>query len=555
MVIATVLAFVLGTLTPGSAGADDAAPDETTTSEPQPTPAGPTPADPPVTEPDDGESSDTLLKPLAESVGAGPEAVPESTVLVVGSRASVDVAANDSCPGIQTCTYAVGGYVPADWGVVVSPTGTMSFAIPAKAKPRLYNLYYTVTHESGTSQGYLSVAVTPDNFAAPSRMMFTHPYRKRHREKIRRYVLRSINSVPAGERIQLVSWSFASDAYFRALKKARNRGASVQIVLAMRNRASNSDYGRLKRAFGTSITPTGSWVRKCRNSCRGVGGTMHAKIFLFSAVYRTRHVMLTGSANLTDFAVTNQWNQTHAVSGNQAIYDDGVRIFQQLLLDRQASPMYVESPFPGTGITNIFYPIASRSPDSDAMYQALNRVKCWGATNTRSGRTTIQIAMYYWYQDRGKWLAKKVRQLWNRGCKVSIVYAVSSNPVKNILMSPSGRGRIPIRQILLANRDGVPIHYLHGKWVTIKGYYGADRAARMAFQGSINFSDIGFASDENFQILSGSPYRYFAKDFKLLWKDPQARAPSPVSSLSHVEGTQRGEPRLGTGVYRYLEAD
>lgn len=548
MVLATVLSFVLGTLTSGSAGADDPAPQTSSTAEPEPTPAEPTP-----TEPADGESPDGLVKPLAEALGAGPTAVPESIVLVLGSKASVNVAANDTCPGIQACTYAVGSYVPAGWGVVVSPTGTMSFKVPAKAKPRRYNLYYTVTHESGTTQGYLSVAVTPDNFSAPTRMMFTHPYRKGHRDKIRRYLLRSINSVPAGARIQLVSWSFASDAYVKALKKARKRGAIVQIVLAKRNRARNSSFGKLRKAFGTSITPNGSWVRKCTNSCRGTTGTMHSKIFLFSSVYRTPYVMMTGSANLTDFAVTNQWNQTHAVSRNKAIYDDGVRIFQQLLLDRPANPMYVESAFPG--LINVYYPTTSRTPSGDAMYKALSRVKCRGATNTASGRTIIQIAMYSWYQNRGKWLAKKVRQLWNDGCKVSIVYAISSNPVKDILMSPSGRGRIPIRQILLANTDGTPIYYIHDKWVAIKGYYGANRAARMAFHGSINFSDIGFASDENFQILSGSPYRYFAKDFKLLWKDRQARAPSPVSSISSIEGTERGEPRLGTGVYRYMEAD
>lgn len=550
MVMAMALSLVLGTLGSGSAGAEDADPGATATAEPEPTPAEPSPSDPAVSEEPDG-----LGKQLAGALGAAPTAVPESTVLVVGSRASVNVAANDACPGNQGCSYAVGSYVPPGWGVVVSPTGTMSFKIPAKAKPRRYNLYYTVTHESGTAQGYLSVAVTPDNFGAPSRMMFTHPYRKGHRDKIRRYLLRSINSVPAGERIQLVSWSFASDAYVKALKKARNRGAIVQIVLAKRNRAKNSSFGRLRKAFGTSITPHGSWVRKCTNSCRGTSGTMHSKIFLFSAVYRTPYVMMTGSANLTDFAVTNQWNQAHAVSRNKAIYDDGVRIFQQLLLDRPANPMYVESPFPGTGITNVYYPTTSRSPSGDALYKALSKVKCLGATNTRGGRTIIQIAMYSWYQNRGKWLAKKVRQLWNAGCRVSIVYAISSNPVKNILMSPGGRGRIPIRQILLANTDGTPIYYIHDKWVAIKGYYGADRGARMAFHGSINFSDIGFASDENFQILSGSPYRFFAKDFKLLWKDRQARAPSPVSSISSIEGTERGEPRLGTGVYRYLEAD
>jgi hypothetical protein len=165
--------------------------------------------------------------------------------------------------------------------------------------------------------------------------------------------------------------------------------------------------------------------------------------------------------------------------------------------------------------------------------------------------------MYAWYQTRGQWLAKRVRQLWNQGCQIQIVFAISSNPVKTILYSPSGRGRIPMRQILLTNTKHVPIYYLHDKWVTITGNYGGVPNNSISFQGSFNFSDLGFASDEQFQMIRGrDAYNRFARDFKLLWTDRQARAPSPISHIPMIEGRySQNDLRLGTGIYRYMEAD
>jgi hypothetical protein len=71
----------------------------------------------------------------------------------------------------------------------------------------------------------------------------------------------------------------------------------------------------------------------------------------------------------------------------------------------------------------------------------------------------------------------------------------------------------------------------------------------------MNISDLGFTSDENVQKLPASYYRAFARDFRLLWTAPQARAPSPVSTITNVERTAPAEPTLGTGTYRYMEAD
>lgn len=540
------LALVVGMLG-AAAEAEDSTPTAPTTPA---TTADPDASTATTTTPTATPSPEKLLQQLAN----GPvTAVGEELVLKRGLRTGLNVGANDSCA--STCTFQFVSR-PSGWPVTLSATGALTFTVPARTVPGTYRIYYRVvdTNSSQNALTAVTVRVTPDNYAAPPRMLFTHPYRKGYRYKIRNHILRSINSVPPGDRIRVASWSFSSKTYYKALNQARKRGVIVQIVLAQRNKAKNSDYRILRRLFGTALSANGSWVRKCRYSCRGVKGTMHSKIFLFSRVYRTPYVMMTGSANLTDFAVTNQWNQMNTTAGNAAIYNEGVRIFVELSNDRPAKPMYVQTTYPT--LTNYFYPAVTRSTRTDFMYKALNQVQCRGATNTKDGRTIIKIAMYAWYQDRGKWLAKKVRSLWQDGCRVQIVYGISSNPVKKILFSPSGRGRIPMRQILLTNTKGTPIYYIHDKWVAIKGRYGSTKGTSLAFQGSFNFSDIGFQSDENFQMLPGSSYYgVFSRDFDLLWKDRQARAPSPVSTITNIERTAPASPTLGTGTYRYMEND
>lgn len=503
-------------------------------------------------------SGQALTTPLP---GQPPTVQNEGLVLKRGLTDSLDVAANDVCGANpnDTCTYAVGA-IPAGWGASLTPDGhTMTIWVPRKTRPGAYSVGYTVTSNApGPVQqtaGQVVVAVTPDNYNPPAGMLFTHPYRPRYRNLIRTHVLRTINSVPTGGRIRVASWSFASWEYRSALKAAAARGVVVQIVLSGRNTKHNSDYRLLARRFGTSITPDGNWVHRCSGSCRGTTGTMHSKIFLFSQAYRTPDVEMTGSANLTDFAVSNQWNQMNTVVANPPVYDEAVHIFNQMAADRPAP--YVETHFPD--LWSYYYPRGAATPANDFMLQALGPVHCTGATNTgRSGRTIIKIAMYAWYAPRGAWLAKRVRQLWNQGCQIQIVFGLLSNQSKAILYSPAGRGRIPMRQILLTNKAHVPIYYLHDKWVAITGNYGSNTANSLSFQGSFNFDDMGFTSDEQFQMIRGrSVYNKFARDFTLLWTDRQARAPSPVSQITAVEGRYGSQDgiTLGTGIYRYMPAD
>lgn len=544
LVISLIVSLCVGALgtaaqadDPGSPGTDTPT---SATSDPTPTDQAPT----------SGSSGDALGRQLA---GPAPTVQSEFLPLKRGLTESVNVATNDACT--PSCAYTP-GTTPAGWGMNLTPEGILTIWVPGGTAPGAYSVTYNVTDSVGPAtpvQGSVTVAVTPDDYNPPAGMTFTHPYRKGYRTLIRTHVLRTINSVPSGARIQVASWSFASKAYRVALKAARARGVIVQILLSQRNTRRNSDYRLLTRIFGTQVTPDGSWVRRCRLSCRGTSGTMHSKIFLFSQAYRTPSVSMTGSANLTDFATTNQWNQMNTVTGDQPVYDEAARIFAEMVADRPAP--YVETHFPN--LWTYYYPRGGVSPRNDFILDALAPVRCKGAVNAaKGGRTIIKIAMYAWYQERGKWLAKRVRQLWNQGCQVQIVFAISSDPVKKILYSPAGRGRIPMRQILLTNKQRVPIYYLHDKWVTITGNYAGVPNNSVSFQGSFNFSDIGFKSDEQFQMIPGrDAYNRFARDFTLLWKDRQARAPSPISKFPTIGGYTENELRLGTGVYRYMEAD
>ena len=502
-----------------------------------------------------------LASTLQQALGV-PDAVDDYFVLKRGLTESINVAANDSCPPSQpaspstdACTYAV-GQIPAGWGASMTPQGVLTVWVPGKTVPGAYPLTYTVTNGNplGQDTATVAVAVTPDNFNPPAGMTFTHPYRSGYRTLIRTQVLRAINSAPSGSRIRLASWSFAGQAYRVALRDAKARGVTVQIVLAARNTRQNSDWLKLARIFGTSVTPDGTWVRKCSYSCRGTSGTMHSKIFLFSQVYRTPQVEMTGSANLTDFAVTNQWNQMNTVVNNQPVWDEAVRVFNEMAADRPAP--YVEGHY--GDIWTYYYPHGRVIPANDFMMDALAPVRCTGAVNAApGGRTIVKIAMYAWYQYRGQWLARRVRQLWDQGCRVQIVFGIMSNNAKQVLYSPRGRGRIPMRQILLTNTHQVPIYYLHDKWVAITGNYGGNPSSSVSLQGSFNFSDMGFGSDEQFQLLRGrAVYNRFARDFRLLWTDRQSRAPSPISTIPVIEGRySQNDLRLGTGVYRYMQAD
>lgn len=555
------LSLILGALG-ATASADEPttpAPGQTPSQTPDQTPA-PDPGEGTTDDPGTGQPTGQPTTGEAAAAQPAPRAVGDSVVIAAGSTVDLNVLANDVCfPGGAACQRAhlsaMTNTVPKGWTISQYADGRLRVTVPRKITGR-FGFTYTIRDKQPTPRAAtatVSVLVVPRPAAfynPPAGTLFSHPFRKGHRNLIRKQIIKTIKSVPYGGQIRIASWSFSSKKYRKALNQARKRGVSVQIVLAGRNNKYNSDWGKLKKAFGTNRKAS-SWVKRCKKSCRGVKGTQHSKMFLFSQAYQTRWVTMTGSANLTDFAVTGQWNQMTTMVNDATVYNQALGIWNEMARDRKASPMYRVYNTPDNVM--YYYPRGGVDPKNDFMMETLNKIKCTGGVG---GRTKVRIVNYAWYEDRGRWLARKVRSMWNAGCDISIVYGIMGNAIKNFLYSPKGRGRIPMRQILLANRSGDPIYYVHDKWIAVKGYFGKDRNAAFAMQGSFNFSNLGLYSDETFQRLWGrAQYKLYNKDFKLLWKDRQSRAPSPTSTISNVERTAPGEPRLGQGTYAYMSND
>ncbi len=313
------------------------------------------------------------------------------------------------------------------------------------------------------------------NYVIPPGSYFNFPNRgKADQMAIRNRILYSIQStwggkrnslggpLPANGRIRIATWSFDDWVIARALVAARDRGVSVQVVAAKAANRGIPSWRWLRKKLGSNLYRRGypitramhSFARQCPGSCRGFGGTQHAKFFLFDNVgaAHKRNVVIQSSANLTGMAFENQWNQAQAMHSVLA-YRDFDAIHRQMVVRRRlAQPYHVK--LMGS-VTNYFFPRPRATPAQDPVMQNLNAVNCHGATTGRgSGRTMIRVTEYAFYGDRGAWIAKKLRFLWEAGCDVAIIYAVSSRPVISILRKRSGRGPVPMRQSVVKDSLG-----------------------------------------------------------------------------------------------------
>jgi phosphatidylserine/phosphatidylglycerophosphate/cardiolipin synthase-like enzyme len=240
-----------------------------------------------------------------------------------------------------------------------------------------------------------------------------------------------------------------------------------------------------------------SWARTCSQSCRGRSGSAHAKYYLFSRTGRARNVVIHGSANLTTASTTNQWNDVYTMVGREAPYRFFVRVFSQMAKDRP-----VRSPY--TSWTNgadkfMFFPGPQKT---DPVMDLLNRVRCHGATNTRSHRTRLLIAPDVLREERGMRLGRKIWQLWQNGCDLRVGYTIVGGSIGRMMRRPGRRGRgVPMRHLVQDNNgDGMFDNYFHLKSMSVVGHIGRDRSNWLTLNGSSNWSGRGFRSDENLGI-------------------------------------------------------
>lgn len=397
-----------------------------------------------------------------------------------------------------------------------------------------------------TRAAMVSTLRAPDRYTPQTGPLFNDPTSDARRRVIRRHLMRSINSTPTGATIRVASWNIASDGLVDALIRAHRRGVGVRTVMsrAVASRQGDSYNARLTRALsrGNANRPPAlkSYARTCRSSCRGNGGIAHTKMYLFSRVGRASDVVMVSSANFTDAAGANQWNDIYTVTGRPALSRKFEQIFTEMTRDRWARPPYQTKqvgPYLAT-----FLPYQGRTAKGDLVLRELGRVRCAGARGGTgaNGHTVIRIAQTAIVGKRGLRIAERLRQMDARGCDIRILYAVAGREVRRVLNAAGIPNRAYVQD---TSGDGVYDNYLHAKVMTVSGVYGGSSAARVAWNGSQNWSPVALASDEaGFRIQLGWVQRTYAGWFNSLWSNmPENAAPIGSGGVVTTRVTPEGD--------------
>lgn len=353
---------------------------------------------------------------------------------------------------------------------------------------------------------------------------FNNPVGKTRTALVHR-VINAIKHTPTGQTIRIASYSFDRKDVADALLRAHRRGVHVQMVL--NDNWTSTQTLRLQRKLGHGLRAESS-VRVCHQSCRGGPGNLHMKVYAFSKTGLVNDVVMTGSANMTDRAVSLQWNDLFTVIGNVGLYNTYVNVFNQLKADRPVRPRRVyynsgafDATFyrvkPNATVTSL--PMLARlpGPAQDPVMQRLQTVNC----NTSVGfgdahrHTILRIMMYGWQGKRGIWLANEVAQLERRGCNIKATLSLAGGNVVKIL----GRAHIPIQSTDWKYlSDGTVDFYDHMKTLTVNGTIDG-AATRSTWTGSENWSGMSFRNDELIlQINQTRTYDLYLRKFNTMWR-------------------------------------
>lgn len=398
-------------------------------------------------------------------------------------------------------------------------------------------------------------------------VLFNKPLTKGDRYVINDHIRKSIHSVHKGGKIRIMSWNVKSFPYRRALIEAHNRGVSVRVLMSnglAKRQSASGDYNVLRRELSKHQAKRKkdmkSWIRACVASCRGTKGIAHVKFYTFSQSGKAEDVVMVGSANMTEVAAGNQWNDMFTLVDKPGLYKWFQKTFAQASRDRRAHPPY--RTYQVDDLTQAWvFPYLGKGALGDPVTKILKRVQCKGVTGRAgvNGRTAIRIAQTAILDDRGVAIARQLKRLNDEGCNIRIAYTVLGPKIKDILRSTSGRGPVPARQVA-QDFDGDCSYdrYLHMKDMTISGHYGKNTSAHFVYNGTQNWTEVSAYSDEaGFSFFSPTTERRYAAWINRLYENPPVN-PHPGVTCDDVpverRTTKNGQIVLG-GAYREVELD
>jgi phosphatidylserine/phosphatidylglycerophosphate/cardiolipin synthase-like enzyme len=347
------------------------------------------------------------------------------------------------------------------------------------------------------------------------------------RTHLMRRIVTAVRHTRRGETIRFAMYSFDRQTMADALIAAHRRGVHVQMVV--NDNWTSAATNRLKRALGTNPRRR-HFVVICHQSCRGGHGNVHLKVYSFTRAGGARHVLMTGSTNITRRAVDLQWNDLYTLYGDRKLFSTWVTYFNQLSRDRPVHPRrieYTSRPWTASFTRTAVEPPArtvmrSNTGTRDPVLRHLRHVTCRARSGTGvHGRTVLRIMMYAWYGQRGTRIADRVAYLARHGCDVRAILNVASGTVRRLL----SRAGIPMRSAAWDyTLEHKPNIYSHLKVYAVNGTYHG-RPTRTVWTGSENWSPIGFINDEiTLQVNKGRAERRYMRFFRWMWNGRSTHA-------------------------------
>jgi len=265
----------------------------------------------------------------------------------------------------------------------------------------------------------------------------------------------------------------------------------------------------------------GSYVKVCNGACRGKGGNMHSKFYLFSRTKSTHHMVMVSSSNLNRGGAELGWNDMYVVKARKGLYR-GFKAMHRLMTDDVRAGGDKVQVKDGPFIAR-FFPMRNASKSTDPTLRDLRKIRCRSAF----GPTRIHISMFYWKGKRGSYLLDKVADLARNGCKVRIVYGAPSRLLAERMRNLARRQVIDLWDSRWDyNDDGWSEVRTHAKYVLVKGTVGKNRRAYRVWTGSQNWvaGSLSRSDETTLNIGLRSAYRSYLANWDAI-RDHSRRLP------------------------------
>ncbi len=224
-------------------------------------------------------------------------------------------------------------------------------------------------------------------------------------------LLELVAHTPKGERIRIVTRSLSLHPVGDALVAAHRRGVDVQVIA---NHRASKDFrvvAKLRKELGTDRARS-SFLFLSKGSPRGIriggDGKVHQKTWTFSRVGASRHVVMTGSANLSYYS-TQQYSDMWVFVDRTDVWRAFDRDFREQVgtLKRRGGGF---APRLGTDRA-WFFP--GWDEETDPVAALIDALPARGSV--------VRFAMYAWHGDRGRNLARIVAGKARAGARVQVI--------------------------------------------------------------------------------------------------------------------------------------